>query len=325
VRSVVRRVRRGLAELFSLPESYEVVLGNGGAALFWDIATFWLIERRSQHLVFGQFSSTFAKVAAAAPHLEAPHVIDSPYGTHPFPVATEGVDLYALTHNETSTGVAMEVRRPAGADPDALVAVDATSAAGGLLVDPSQFDAYYFAPQKCFASDGGLWVALLSPAALDRTTRLAVDGRWSPAALSLPVAVEQSRLDQTYNTPALATLFLLADQLEWILVQGGLAWAADRCAASTGIVYRWAEKADYARPFVDDPADRSDVVATVDLDDSADAGTVAKVLRRNGILDTESYRGLKRNQLRIACYPAVEPDDVETLTGAIDYVVAALS
>jgi len=325
VRSVVRRLRTGLAGFFGLPDGYEVALGNGGAAFFWDIASFWLIERRSQHLVFGQFSSTFAKVVAAAPHLEDPEVIESRYGTRPEVRPSDGVDLYALTHNETSTGVAMEVRRPPGGGASGLVAVDATSAAGGMAVDPSQFDAYYFAPQKCFASDGGLWVALLSPAAVERVDRLAAGGRWSPAALSLPVALEQSRLDQTYNTPALATLFLFADQLEWLAVQGGLAWAAERCATSSDLLYNWAEKSDYAQPFVADPADRSTVVATIDLDESVNASTVSAVLRANGIVDTDSYRGLRRNQLRVAVYPAVEPDDVEVLTRAVDHVVAALA
>ncbi len=325
VRSVVRRLRLGLSELFALPDGYEVVLGNGGAACFWDIVTFWLIERRSQHLAFGQFSSAFARVVAAAPHLDDPDVIDAPMGTHPQPRPAPDVDLYALTHNETSTGVAMPVRRPSGAAPDALVAVDATSAAGGLDVDPSEFDAYYFAPQKCFASDGGLWVALCSPAALERVERLAASGRWSPSFLSLPFALEQSRLDQTYNTPALATLFLFADQLEWILGHGGLAWSAGRCRTSAEIVYRWAEACDYATPFVADPAQRSSVVATVDLHESVDAKVVTSVLRANGIVDVESYRGLARNQLRVAVYPAIEPADVEVLTRAVDYVVAALS
>ncbi len=324
VRAMVGRMRAGLAQLFSLPDGYEVVLGNGGAACFWDIASFWLIERRSQHLVFGQFSSTFAKIAAAAPHLEDPHVVESPVGTHPEVQVVDGVDLYALTHNETSTGVAMDVRRPPGAG-GALVAVDATSGAGGMLVDPEQFDAYYFAPQKCFGSDGGLWVALLSPAAVGRAGRLAAAGRWSPAILSLPAAIEQSRLDQTYNTPALATLALFVDQLEWMLANGGLEWAASRSAASTGAVYDWAERADYARPFVADPADRSPVVATVDLDAAVDANTVSRVLRANGVVDTDSYRGLKRNQLRIACYPAVEPEDAARLVKAIDHVVGQLS
>ena len=324
VRAVVRRLREGLAELFSLPDGYEVVLGNGGAAYFWDVATFWLIERRSQHLVFGQFSSTFAKIAAAAPHLDEPEVLKSEYGTHPDARVSDGVDAYAITHNETSTGVAMDVRRPDGPE-SALVAVDATSAAGGIVVDPAEFDAYYFAPQKCFASDGGVWIALLSPAAVDRTERLAAAGRWSPAALNLPAAIEQSRLNQTYNTPALATLFLFADQLDWILGQGGLKWAADRSATSTSTIYEWAERSDYATPFVADPADRSPVVATVDLDDTVDAGAVSKVLRANGIVDTDSYRGLKRNQLRIACYPAVAPEDVGALVRAVDWVVERLS
>jgi phosphoserine aminotransferase len=325
VRSVVHRLRAGLAELFALPDGYEVVLGNGGAAYFWDVATFWLIERRSQHLVFGQFSSTFSKLVAAAPYLEAPEVVEAPFGARPDPRPSPDVDLYALTQNETSTGVAMDVGRPVGAAAHALVAVDATSAAGGMDVDPTQFDAYYFSPQKCFASDGGLWVAVLSPAAIERMEKLAADGRWSPGALSLPTALEQSRLDQTYNTPALATLFLFVDQLEWMLVNGGLAWAARRSAESSGIVYRWAEASDYARPFVTDVAARSPVVATVDLDDAVDAKQVTAVLRANGILDVDSYRGLRRNQLRVACYPAVEPSDVETLTQAVDYAVARLS
>ncbi len=272
----------------------------------------------------GQFSSTFAKVAAAAPHLDAPQVIRSEYGSHPWPAASPDVDLYALIHNETSTGVMTDVRRPGGAADGALVAVDATSAAGGLPVDPAAFDAYYFAPQKCFGSDGGLWVALLSPAALARVERLAAGGRWSPAFLSLPTAIEQARLDQTYNTPALATLFLFVHQLEWMLQQGGLAWAAGRCAASADHVYGWAETSAYARPFVADPSMRSAVVATVDLEDGVDAKAVSGVLRRNGIVDTDSYRGLGRNQLRIALYPAVEPDDVARLTEAIDYVVPRL-
>ncbi|MFN2502677.1 MAG: phosphoserine transaminase [Acidimicrobiales bacterium] len=325
VRSVIRRLRAGLGELFALPDGYEVVLGNGGAACFWDIATFWLVERRSQHLVFGQFSSSFAKTVRAAPHLDDPDVISSDHGTHPQPRPAEGVDLYALTHNETSTGVAMEVRRPAGADPASLVAVDATSAAGGLRVDPTQADVYYFAPQKCFAADGGLWAAFCSPAALERVERLAAGGRWSPPFLSLPTALEQSRLDQTYNTPGLATLFLFAHQLDWMLENGGLEWATSRCDASAATVYGWAEKSPYARPFVADRSQRSHVVATVDLDDAVDAKTVTGLLRANGIVDIESYRGLGRNQLRIALYPAIDPDDVSILTQAVDYVVGALT
>jgi phosphoserine aminotransferase len=280
VRSVVARVRAGLGELFELPAGYEVALGNGGSTLFWDLATFSLIRRRSQHLVFG-----------------------------------------ALTHNETSTGVAMPVRRPAGAG--GLVCVDATSAAGGLPVDPREFDVYYFAPQKALGGDGGLWLALLSPAAVERAEAIAAGGRWTPAILSLAVALEQSRADQTLNTPALATLFLVADQLDWLNGQGGLAWAAKRCEESAGIVYGWAEASGYATPFVADPAMRSHTVATVDLDPSVDAAAVAKALRANGIVDTEPYRKLGRNQLRIGMYPAVDPADLETLTRAIDWLVAA--
>jgi len=324
VRSGVGRLRSGMADLFALPDGYEVVLGNGGAATFWDVAILSLIERRSQHLSFGNFSESFATMAAAAPHLENPNVIESPAGTHPEAKADPDVDAYALTHNETSTGVAMEVVRPATAG-EGLVLVDATSAAGGMRVDPGQFDAYYFSPQKGFGADGGLWIALLSPAALERVERIKATGRWIPESLSLSTAVDNARLDQTYNTPGLATLFLMVDQLEWIQASGGLDWAAMRCETSSGILYDWAEKAPYATPFVADPADRSPVVGTVDLDPSVDAKAVNRVLRANGIVDTEPYRRLGRNQLRIAMFPSVEPDDVTALTGAIDYVVSALS
>ena len=325
VRSVVGRLRAGMAELFSLPGGYEVVLGNGGTTVFWDAASFGLVERKSQHLAFGEFSSKFASVVAAAPHLDDPEVLESALGTHPVAEARPDVDLYALTHNETSTGVAMEVRRPAGAAPGALVAVDATSAAGGLRVDPAQFDAYYFAPQKCFGSDGGLWVALLSPAALERVERLSAAGRWAPPSLDIGIARDNSRLDQTYNTPALATLFLLVDQLEWMLAGGGLEWAAGRCDRSAEHLYGWADSVAYASPFVAKPDERSHVVGTVDLDPSVDAGLVCAVLRANGVVDTEPYRKLGRNQLRVAMFPAVEPDDVAALTTCVDYVVAALS
>jgi len=321
VRSMVGRLRSGLSDLFALPDGYEVALGNGGAALFWDMATFGLIERRSQHLTFGQFSASFAAAAAAAPHLDDPDVITSAPGTHPLPRPDPDIDAYALTHNETSTGVAMPVRRPAG---DGLVLVDATSAAGGMRVDPTQFDAYYFAPQKCFAADGGLWLALLSPAAVERVERVKAAGRWMPAALDLGLALENSRLDQTYNTPGLATIFLMVDQVEWMLAGGGLAWAASRSEASAAVLYPWAEVSDYATPFVADPGQRSPVVGTVDLDDSVDANVVAAVLRANGIVDTESYRRLGRNQLRIAMYPAVEASDVAVLTRAVDHVVGEL-
>jgi phosphoserine aminotransferase len=321
VRGMVARLKTGLADFFHLPAGYEVVLGNGGSTVFWDVAAFSLVERRSQHLVFGEFSAKFA-AAANAPHLAPPEVIESPFGTHPEPRANPEVDLYALTHNETSTGVAMPVRRPAGAA--GLVCVDATSGAGGLPVDPAEFDVYYFAPQKNLGADGGLWLALLSPAALERTAAVAASGRWVPASLSLPLAVESARADQTLNTPALATLFLVVHQLDWLNGQGGLDWAVKRCDSSAAIVYGWAEASDYATPFVADPAKRSHTVATVDLDERVDAAAVARVLRANGIVDTEPYRKLGRNQLRIAMFPAVDPDDLETLTRAIDHVVAAL-
>ena len=322
VRSVVGRIRAGLAELFGLPDGYEVALGNGGTTLFWDLATFSVIERRSQHLVFGEFSAKFAAAATAAPHLDEPQVLASPFGSHPDPRPDPAVDLYALTHNETSTGVAMPIRRPPGAE--GLVCVDATSGAGGLAVDPRQFDLYYFAPQKSFAADGGLWLALLSPAAIGRVERVAASGRFIPAMLDLGVALEQSRADQTLNTPALATLFLLLEQLDWMNEQGGLAWATKRCEESAGILYGWADASDYATPFVTDPAKRSHTVATVDLDPSVDAGAVSRALRANRIVDTEPYRKLGRNQLRIAMFPAVEPADLERLTRAIDWLVERL-
>ncbi|MGI8808213.1 MAG: phosphoserine transaminase [Acidimicrobiales bacterium] len=324
VRSVVGRLRAGMTDLFTLPEDYEVVMGNGGAACFWDVALFSLIERRSQHLSFGNFSESFASMAANAAHLDTPDIVESPAGTHPEAKPNPDVDAYCLTHNETSTGVAMDVLRPAPAE-EGLVLVDATSAAGGMRVDPSQFDVYYFSPQKGFGSDGGLWIALCSPASLARVDKIKATGRWIPESLSLATGIENARLDQTYNTPGLATLFLMCDQLEWILANGGLEWAASRCETSTNILYGWAEKSEYATPFVADHADRSPVVATIDLDDSIDAKAVTKTLRANGIVDTEPYRRLGRNQLRVAVYPSVEPDDVTVLTGAIDYVVAAMS
>ena len=329
VKGMVGRVRAGLRELFSLPDGYEVVLGNGGTTCFWDAATFGLIETRSQHLSFGEFSSKFASAVKAAPHLKDPRVIESPPGTHPLPEAEDGVDLYALTHNETSTGVAMEIRRPPGvALPEAgggLVAVDATSGAGGLRVDPAEFDAYYLAPQKCFAADGGLWLALVSPAAVERIERIAASGRWVPAFLDLKIALDNSRQDQTYNTPALATLFLLAEQLDWMLGGGGLQWTTERCDRSAEILYTWAEQSEFARPFVERPADRSHVVGTIDFVDAVDAAAVAKVLRANGVVDTEPYRKLGRNQLRIAMFPAIEPDDVAAVCACVNYVVGALA
>jgi len=328
VKDVVGSLRAGLASLFSLPEGYEVVLGNGGTTCFWDAATFGLIERHSQHLSFGEFSSKFAAAAAAAPHLDEPEVITSEVGTHPVPVARDDVDLYAFTHNETSTGVMMPILRPAGAaapaDGGGLVAVDATSGAGGLRVDPLEFDAYYFAPQKCFGSDGGLWVALLSPAAVERIGAIAATGRWVPASMDLTIALDNSRLDQTYNTPALATLFLFDDQVRWFNENGGMEFSAGRSDRSAEILYTWAESSGFATPFVARDEDRSHVIGTIDFDDAIDAAQVAKVLRANGIVDTEPYRKLGRNQLRIAMFPAIDPDDVAALCACINHVVGAL-
>jgi phosphoserine aminotransferase len=319
VRSVVERVRAGLRELFGLPDGYEVLLGNGGSTAFWDAATLGLVERRSQHCVFGEFSAKFAEATRAAPFLDDPVVVRAEPGTVAEPVPDGSVDLYALTHNETSTGAVADVRRP---DRDAFVAVDGTSAAGAIEVDPAEFDVYYFAPQKVFAADGGLWLALLSPAALDRVDRVKASGRWIPASLDLTIARDNARLDQTYNTPALATLFLLADQVEWLLGLGGLPAAAARSRESSGVLYAWAEASAYARPFVKDPEHRSPVVATIDFDASVDAAALAKTLRANGIVDTEPYRKLGRNQLRVGTFPAVDPDDVRALTRCVDYVVS---
>ncbi|EGJ76586.1 putative phosphoserine aminotransferase [Streptomyces sp. Tu6071] len=321
VKNLVGGVREGLSSLFSLPEGYEVVLGNGGSTAFWDVATHGLIENKSQHLSFGEFSSKFAKAAKLAPWLAEPTVISSEPGTHPEPKGEPGVDVYALTHNETSTGVAAPVRRVDGADEGALVLVDATSGAGGLPVDVAETDVYYFAPQKNFGSDGGLWIGLFSPAALERAERVHASGRHVPEFFSLPTAIDNSRKNQTYNTPSLATLFLLAEQLDWFNGQGGLAWTTGRTAASAQALYGWAEKVSYASPFVVDPAQRSAVIGTIDFDDAIDAAAVAKVLRANGIVDTEPYRKLGRNQLRVAMFPAVDPADVEALTTCVDYVI----
>ncbi|WP_462187411.1 MULTISPECIES: phosphoserine transaminase [unclassified Frankia] len=323
VKSLVGRVRAGLSELFSLPEGYEVVLGIGGATAFWDAAAFNLVRTRSQHLVFGEFGGKFADTTKGAPFLAAPSVISSPPGTHPDWAPEAGIDVYATPHNETSTGVARPVRRPVGADDGALHLVDATSGAGGLPVDVREVDVYYFAPQKSFASDGGLWTALVSPAAIDRLAEIAATDRWIPPFLDLATARDNSSKDQTYNTPAVATLFLFADQIEWMLAQGGLDWCVRRTAESSSILYTWAEKTSYATPFVADPAARSQVVVTVDFE-GVDAAAVAKVLRANGVVDVEPYRKLGRNQLRVACFPAVEPADVEALTASIDYVVEHL-
>jgi phosphoserine aminotransferase len=324
VRGLVRRVREGLATLFGLPDDYLVVLGNGGSTSFWETAAFGLISNKSQHVVFGEFSAKFANATQMAPWLADPFVISSEPGTHPLPLAEPGIDAYALTHNETSTGVAMPIRRVAGSDDGALVLVDATSAAGGIAVDPGEFDAYYFAPQKCFGSDGGLWIALLSPAAVDRAGRIAASGRYIPEFLSLQGAIDNSRLQQTYNTPAVATLIMLAEQIEWMLSKGGMAWTTERTAASSSVLYNWADKSTLATPFVADPADRSQVVVTIDFADTVKATDISAALRANGIVDTDSYRKLGRNQLRIGTFPSVETADVEALTGCIDYVLERL-
>ncbi len=320
VREVVHRVREGLSALFALPDGYEVILGNGGSTAFWDAASFGLVERRSEHLVFGEFSSKFAAVTTAAPHLDDPLVVTSDPGTRPDPVGDDDVDAYALTHNETSTGVVAPVLRPSGSG---LVLVDGTSAAAGVPVDAGQYDAYYFAPQKGFGSDGGLWLGLVSPAAVERIAKLSA-ARWTPASLDLAIAVENSRLDQTYNTPALATLFLLAEQLAWFNDNGGMAFSAGRSAESSGHLYSWADAHTLASPFVAAEADRSPVVGTIDFADSVDAAALAGVLRANGIVDTDPYRKLGRNQLRIATFPGIDPDDVRALTSCIDWVLERL-
>lgn len=322
VKDMVHRLRAGLAELFSLPDGYEVVIGNGGATVFWDAMAFGLVERRSQHLTFGEFSRKCADAVAAAPHLTEPQVIESEPGTHPLLAPADDVDLYALTHNETSTGVAMEITRPT---PHAFTAVDATSAAGGMFVDPLQFDVYYFSPQKGFASDGGLWLALCSPDALARIEKMATGDRYIPPSLNLQTAVENSLKDQTYNTPPLASIFWMVDQVEWFLGNGGLEWAAGRSAESSRILYSWAEGSHAASPFVTETSKRSPVVGTIDFAEDVDAAALAAVLRTNGIVDTEPYRKLGRNQLRIGMYPAVDPQDVELLTQSIDFALDALS
>ncbi len=324
VKSLVGRLRSGLAELWGLPEDYRIVIGNGGTTAFWDIATFGLIQAESQHLTFGEFSSKFAQAAAAAPHLGDPEIIDAVAGSRPAASGRPGIDLYALTQNETSTGVMMELNRPEGADAGALVAVDATSAAGGLRFDPTRVDVYYFAPQKCFAADGGLWIAVLSPAALERVAQIKAAGRWMPASLDLSIAISQSSQDQTYNTPAVATLFLMVHQLEWLLGGGGMDFAAGRTERSATTLYGWAESVSYAAPFVAKPDDRSRVVGTIDFDEAVDAAALAQVLRANGIVDTEPYRKLGRNQLRIGMFPAIDPEDIEALTRCIGYLAETL-
>ncbi len=321
VRFKVAELRNGLAELFALPDGYEVLLGNGGATGFWDAATFGLIERRSHHLSFGEFGSKFVKASAAAPHLEAPEVVEADPGSRPDIVAGDDVDAYCYPHNETSTGVFIEPARPAA---DGLVLVDATSGAGGMRFDPTATDVYYFAPQKCFAADGGIWIALCSPTAIERIESIAASDRWCPASLDLKIALDNSRKDQTYNTPALGTIFITAEQVNWMNGNGGLSWAADRCKASSDHLYGWAEASDVASPFVTDASMRSPVVGTIDFDERVDANQLSDVLRANGILDTEGYRKLGRNQIRIGMFPAVETTDVEALTNCIDFLVEHL-
>ena len=322
VKQLVGSVRSGLRELFGLGADWEIVLGNGGTTMFWDIATFGLVRERSQHLVFGEFSQKFADAATAAPHLADPVVVASDPGTHPSipTAAADGVDVVALTHNETSTGVAMQLKRPTG---DALVAVDATSAAGGLPWSPADVDVYYFAPQKCFGSDGGLWIAACSPAAVERIREVGGSDRWCPASLDLRIALDNSLADQTYNTPALATLVLLDEQIQWMLGNGGLEWCVGRSRESAEHLYGWAERSSYATPFVADPSQRSAVVGTIDITGPSVA-EINAVLRAHGIVDTDGYRKLGRNQLRIGMFPAIDPDDVAALTGCIDYVVEAI-
>ncbi|HEX4722510.1 MAG TPA: phosphoserine transaminase [Pseudonocardiaceae bacterium] len=324
VKSLVGRVRSGLRTLFDLPEGYEVVLGNGGTTAFWDAAAFGLIRDRALHFTYGEFSSKFAKVTQGAPFLGDSIVVSAEPGDAPEPASADGVDAIAWAHNETSTGVMVPVRRPADSD-GSLVLIDATSGAGGLPVTATDFDVYYFAPQKCFASDGGLWIALMSPAALAKVNEIAETGRWMPEFLSLPVALDNSTKDQTYNTPSVATLFLLAEQVDWILGNGGLDWAVKRTLDSSARLYSWAERTKYTTPFVSEPRHRSQVVGTIDFTADVDAAAVAKVLRANGIVDVEPYRKLGRNQLRVGMFPAIEPDDVTALTESIDWVVERLS
>ncbi|HEV7727852.1 MAG TPA: phosphoserine transaminase [Modestobacter sp.] len=324
VKSLVKRVREGLTQLFDLPDGYEVVLGNGGTTAFWDAATIGLVRKQSAHGSYGEFSAKFASGVAEAPFLDAPVIAKAAPGSLALPEAQAGVDVYAWAHNETSTGVMAPVARPAGADEDSLVLIDATSGAGGLPVDVQQSDVYYFAPQKSFASDGGLWLALMSPKALARVAEIKASGRWIPGFLDLSIAVDNSGKDQTYNTPAVATLFLLADQIDWMLGLGGLSGAVARSQDSSSRLYSWAEKTDYTSPFVTEPAQRSLVVGTVDFDDSVDAALVAKTLRAHGVVDVEPYRKLGRNQLRVGMFPAVDPDDVSALTACIEHVVGQL-
>jgi phosphoserine aminotransferase len=324
VKALVGRVRAGLRELFALPDGYEVALGNGGTTVFWDAAAAGLVRERALHLAYGEFSQKFATVTRTAPFLRDPIVVSAEPGDAPEPTSDPSADAVAWAHNETSTGAMVPVTRVGGSESDALVLIDATSGAGGLPVDVSQSDAYYFAPQKSFASDGGLWLALLSPAAIERAEALAKTGRWIPESLSIVTALENSRKDQTYNTPAVATLILLADQVEWMLGLGGLDGCVQRTRANSGHLYGWAQAAPFATPFVADEAKRSLVVGTIDFDERVDAAAVAATLRANGIVDTEPYRKLGRNQLRVGLFPAVDLADVQALTACIDWVIERL-
>ena len=324
VKNLVKQIREGIARLFDLPDGYEVVLGNGGTTAFWDAAIFGLIRQRSAHGTYGEFSAKFASGVAEAPFLDAPVIAKGDPGSLALPKAEDGVDAYAWAHNETSTGVMAPIQRPHGADEDALVLIDATSGAGGLPVDIDETDVYYFAPQKAFAADGGLWIAVMSADALQRVAEIKASGRWQPGFLDLSIAVDNSSKDQTYNTPAVATLFLLADQIRWLLSLGGLSGAVARTTDSSNRLYGWAERSEYATPFVSDPDQRSLVVGTIDFDESVDAARIAAVLRENGVVDTEPYRKLGRNQLRVGMFPAVDPDDVSALTACIDHVVERL-
>ncbi len=321
VKNLVGEVRDGLRQLFSLPDGYEVILGNGGATSFWDIAAFGLVREKAYHLSLGEFSNKFASVTNNAPFLGSSTIVKADPGTRVVAAAEAGADVYAWPHNETSTGVMCDIKRVAGADEGALVLIDATSGAGGLPVDAAEADVYYFAPQKCFASDGGLWFALFSPAALARVEEIKASGRWVPDFYSLPTAIDNSTKNQTYNTPAIGTLIMMNSQLQWMNSQGGLAWATARTADSASRLYGWADATSYTTPFVTDPAARSNVVATIDFDDKIDAAAIAKALRANGVVDTEPYRKLGRNQLRVAMFPAVDPEDVSKLTKCIEYVV----
>ena len=325
VRTQVGRLRDGLSQLFSLPEGYEVILGNGGSTAFWEVATFCLVRDRAQFLTFGEFGSKFASSVDSAPFLSDPKVITSDPGTAPTFEPAPGFDVYATPHNETSTGVAITPKRVVGADADALMLIDATSAAGGLPVDQAESDVYYFAPQKCFASDGGLWIALMSPAAIYRTAQIKATGRYIPAFLDLQTAIDNSRQNQTYNTPALATILLMVEQIDWFNTNGGLEWCVGRTHESSQALYDWAQASDFATPFVSDPDLRSQVIGTIDFDDAIDASEISKQLRANGVVDTEPYRKLGRNQLRVAMFPAVDPDDVRRLTASIDYLVSAMT